>query len=283
MRRSNSIEPEPEEDFAGLYARTFARVWGTLGRVGIRRAESVHHGDHGLAALEREHAIGKRAGRRERLVTADEQLGPSPAQAEHARDRPQLRVAETVEIADVGVAQVAKQARARSEVDGPAVVGVDEAVVGELAALVDVGHAGRDELDEQLRERARIAARRELGGERGNVRDQLAVSEHRAAPVIDRAIEFRDGGWHQLEDTRIPPGESLELAAAWAGGRTADATLARVTVEVHPDDFYEGFYRAKLAAHPPPAEKAQYEAALARATASHYVAETIDVRVTIAP
>ncbi len=42
MRRSSTIEPEPEEDFAGLYARTFARVWGILGRVGIRRTAERH-------------------------------------------------------------------------------------------------------------------------------------------------------------------------------------------------------------------------------------------------
>ncbi len=42
MRRSSSIEPGPEEDFAGLYARTFARVWGVLGRVGIRRTAERH-------------------------------------------------------------------------------------------------------------------------------------------------------------------------------------------------------------------------------------------------
>jgi mono/diheme cytochrome c family protein len=100
---------------------------------------------------------------------------------------------------------------------------------------------------------------------------------------IGRAIRFVDGAWHEVEDTRIPPGDSRELADAWAGGRVGDATAARVTIAVHPDDYYEGFYQAKLDAHPPPAERALYEQALARATASHYVAETIDVRVTIAP
>jgi len=42
MSRVSSVEPEPAEDFATLYARTFVRVWGILGRVGIRRTAERH-------------------------------------------------------------------------------------------------------------------------------------------------------------------------------------------------------------------------------------------------
>jgi cytochrome c len=106
-----------------------------------------------------------------------------------------------------------------------------------------------------------------------------ATSEKR----IGRAIAFVNGAWQVREDTRIPPGENVELAGAWIDGRTADAAAARVTIEVHPDDYYEGFYRTKLAGKLTDDERAQYQAALARATASHYVAYSDDVRVTIVP
>ncbi|HTJ40478.1 MAG TPA: c-type cytochrome [Kofleriaceae bacterium] len=100
-----------------------------------------------------------------------------------------------------------------------------------------------------------------------------AIRGARATKRIGRAIRFEQGAWHQLEDTRIPPGESLELAGAWIDGRVAEATTARVTIDVHPDDYYEGFYREKLAAHADP----QYQAALDRALASHYEAYRRDV------
>jgi hypothetical protein len=104
-----------------------------------------------------------------------------------------------------------------------------------------------------------------------------AIAGARAERRIGRAIEFTGGAWRQREDTRIPPGESLELAAAWTDGRVPAATRARVTLEVHPDDYYEGFYRTKLAGTVTPVERALYEAALARATASRYVAYRRDV------
>jgi hypothetical protein len=78
-------------------------------------------------------------------------------------------------------------------------------------------------------------------------------------------------------DTRIPPGEATVFARAWTAGRTAEATAARVTVEVHPDEFYERFYAEKLAGTLAPAQRALYEQAAARARGSHYVAEQRDV------
>jgi hypothetical protein len=93
---------------------------------------------------------------------------------------------------------------------------------------------------------------------------------------IGRDLWF-DGTWHERADTRIPPGEATTFAQAWAAGRTADATSARITVEVHPDEFYEQFYAEKLAATLAPAQRALYEQAAARAHGSHYVAEQRDV------
>ncbi len=93
---------------------------------------------------------------------------------------------------------------------------------------------------------------------------------------IGRDMKF-DGSWHELEDTRIPPGELRMMARAWSGGRTAQATRARVTVEVHPDDYYEHFYQARLAATMPAAQRALYEQALARTRRSQYRGEQIDV------
>lgn len=80
------------------------------------------------------------------------------------------------------------------------------------------------------------------------------------------------GGWKELEDTRIPPGESIELAAAWKNGRVAQATHARVIVRVHPDDFYEGLYESRLRKDLSADVRATFQEALRRARASHYVA-----------
>jgi len=93
---------------------------------------------------------------------------------------------------------------------------------------------------------------------------------------IGRDIWF-DGEWHERADTRIPPGETTTVARAWSAGRTAEATAARITVEVHPDDFYERFYADKLTRARDPAQRALYQQALARAIGSHYIAEQRDV------
>jgi mono/diheme cytochrome c family protein/ribosomal protein L40E len=80
---------------------------------------------------------------------------------------------------------------------------------------------------------------------------------------------YWDGQWHERADTRIPPGGSLRVARQWQAGH---ANAARVTVEVHPDDYYERLYAERLATNPP--GRALYEAALRRANGSHYTAET---------
>ncbi|MBK9030157.1 MAG: c-type cytochrome [Myxococcales bacterium] len=105
-----------------------------------------------------------------------------------------------------------------------------------------------------------------------------AIAERR----IGRAIRFAGGAFVEDEDTRIAPGASLELAGAWRGGAVARAVAARVRVRVRPDDYYEGLYRQRLRGRLAPDVRAMFEAALARAEASPYVAYQDDVAITTA-
>ncbi len=98
---------------------------------------------------------------------------------------------------------------------------------------------------------------------------------------IGRDIEAVDGGWREHTDTRIPPGETRTMTRAWTAGRTGEATTARITVEVSPDDFYERLYTRRLATKLPAATRTAYEAALARARSSHYVAEQLSVPIAL--
>ncbi|MBA3457141.1 MAG: c-type cytochrome [Deltaproteobacteria bacterium] len=110
--------------------------------------------------------------------------------------------------------------------------------------------------------------------------DRGAVIEGASAELrIGRDIYF-DTAWHERADTRIPPGERAVLARAWRGGRTGAATAARITVEVHPDSYYEGLYAVRLRGKLAPEARALNEQALARARSTHYIAEqrTIPVR-----
>jgi cytochrome c len=112
----------------------------------------------------------------------------------------------------------------------------------------------------------------------------IALLDARGRPIagatdrrrIGRDLWF-DGAWHERADTRIPPGEATSFARAWTAGRTAEATAARITVEVHPDEFYERFYAEKLAGTLAPAQRALFEQAARRARGSRYVAEQRDV------
>ena len=80
-------------------------------------------------------------------------------------------------------------ARARSaKSTGAAVVGIDQAEVPELRALVDVGHAGRGELQRRLDEAVRDAGRRDVRGEGGKAsRKGLARGVERAADEVETA------------------------------------------------------------------------------------------------
>ncbi|HEY5921520.1 MAG TPA: c-type cytochrome [Kofleriaceae bacterium] len=106
----------------------------------------------------------------------------------------------------------------------------------------------------------------------------IAIHGARAEQRIGRDVEFVKQ-WVEKSDTRIPPGESLRMARAWQGGRTAQAAYARITVEVHPDDFYERMYATRLQAKLPDATRKQYEIALQRALASRYLADQQDVTI----
>ena len=102
--------------------------------------------------------------------------------------------------------------------------------------------------------------------------DGVGIAGAAAELRIGRDIYF-DGTWHERADTRIPPGERAVMARAWRGGRTSAARGVRVTLEVHPDDFYEGLYQVRLRGTPAPEARALYEQALARARGTHYIAE----------
>ena len=98
--------------------------------------------------------------------------------------------------------------------------------------------------------------------------DAHAAVVGRSELRIGRALVF-DTTFHEIADTRIPPGEHATLARAWR----LSATTARVTVEVHPDDYYEGFYVKLLAGKLDPQQRGLFHQALARAQRSHYIAE----------
>jgi mono/diheme cytochrome c family protein len=107
----------------------------------------------------------------------------------------------------------------------------------------------------------------------------IAIDGARAELRIGRDVVFTDKGWVERADTRIAPGETRPFARAWSGGRTAEAAFARVTVEVHPDDYYERLYTQELQGRLAPDARALYEQAAARARGTHYIAEQRDVKI----
>jgi mono/diheme cytochrome c family protein/ribosomal protein L40E len=107
-------------------------------------------------------------------------------------------------------------------------------------------------------------------------RDGHPIEGARDETRIGRDLWF-DGTWHERADTRIPPGEKVTFVKAWRDGRAKQAAVARVTVEVWPDDYYEKFYKQRLATNPPAAIRAEYERAQVRAS-GHYIAEQRDVQ-----
>ncbi len=68
------------------------------------------------------------------------------------------------------------------EVDGPAVVGIDEAEVPQFGALVEVGHPGRGQLEEGLGQRGVHAPARDLALE------GQEVGSGRPARLADRGV-----------------------------------------------------------------------------------------------
>ena len=111
-------------------------------------------------------------------------------------------------------------------------------------------------------------------------RDGVAITGASEELRIGRYLEF-NGKFIEHEDTRIPPGESVELARAWKRGRVPAATHARITLRVWPDDYYERLYRYRLKADLDDDIRAMFEEALAWAEGNRYVA--IDRLVAIEP
>ena len=109
---------------------------------------------------------------------------------------------------------------------------------------------------------------------------KIQLLDHDGDPVrgataekrIGRHIAFKNGKFIDIEDTRIPPGESVELAAAWRKGRVDDAVAVKVTVRVEPDNYYEGLYRQRLRRKLAPKVRALFQEALRNAQKSGYVA-----------
>jgi hypothetical protein len=97
----------------------------------------------------------------------------------------------------------------------------------------------------------------------------LATAKQR----IGRDIYYTDQ-WYERSDTRIPPGERLTMARGW---KVAGAVTARITLEVHPDDYYERLYASQLKAKLPEGRRKLYEQALALGRSRRYVAERRDV------
>ena len=72
------------------------------------------------------------------------------------------------------VVEAAEQLTALGEIDRAAVVRVDQRVVPQFGALIDVGHPGHGELHQLLTERVGPAGRGDRGGEVGDLAMQAA-------------------------------------------------------------------------------------------------------------
>ncbi len=105
----------------------------------------------------------------------------------------------------------------------------------------------------------------------------VVIAGARAEQRIGRDVEYDGKAWHERADTRIAPGQMIAMARAWSGGRTKETAIARVSVEVRPDDYYERLYAQLLAGNLSPDTRKLYEQAAARVRGTHYVAEQRDV------
>ena len=113
-----------------------------------------------------------------RVATRQEGVGPCAAEAKCGGDDAHLRVVER------------RQRFPPSRVvHGPAVVGVDEAVVEHLGALVHVGNAGDGERQQLLAERVAHAVGPQLTDESGQLDSDRTVDDV-VEPLVDGGLEF---------------------------------------------------------------------------------------------
>jgi mono/diheme cytochrome c family protein len=101
--------------------------------------------------------------------------------------------------------------------------------------------------------------------------DGIPIRDARREMRIGRHLVY-DTAFRELADTRIPPGQSRTLSAAWKGAGARRAAAARVVLRVAPDEYYERFYERRLASRLPADQRTLFEAALKQARAAHYVA-----------
>ena len=114
-----------------------------------------------LAPGEGESVAGVLALQSQRQVVADGvELGLLAAEGEGAGQHPHLDRSADPVARRVALAAVVQQVLAHPPVDGAAVVGVDQAEVPQLGALVDVRHAGGGELHQELGQRVGVAGGR---------------------------------------------------------------------------------------------------------------------------
>ena len=125
------------------------------------------HGDR-AAPVEREHVVGRRTRDAGDRRVGREQLRAVPAQRQRGAGDGELGGAGVVGPARSATPSVPGPSESRRpvagvEVDEPPVVGVDQALLPQLAALVDVGHAGDGDRDQLGRERVAPPGPRQVG------------------------------------------------------------------------------------------------------------------------
>ncbi|KAF0113708.1 MAG: Uncharacterized protein FD149_2049 [Rhodospirillaceae bacterium] len=93
------------------------------------------------------------------------------------------------------------------------------------------------------------------------------VADSARSHVIERRVVYENDEWREIADTRLLPGESASVEMRWG-----DAQLARVWLEVRPDEYYHVAVYAGLLDTLPAGEARHLIAeADARAQASPYV------------
>ena len=93
------------------------------------------------------------------------------------------------------------------------------------------------------------------------------VGDSERVVEIARSVTAAGGGWREISDTRLAPGERRRVE--WRS--SARGAAVKVFVEWRPDRHYERLYRDRLARRPPEEAAAEYRRALEAARASPFV------------